>query len=875
MSLILPAMLSLIFANTATIARSELLLLVAGISGMEILVVTLVLLTAYRAYRAHHRGHLWLIGIALLLLTTADTFFLVVNNLELWSTRQTSPDIASAYLAAAFLAALAALVSRPHKPEMTSGQLFLLTLLFALVVFAGPSSIVDWLPQTPSRDGEFRIVSFAVAAVLYALAAISLQGHLQTPTQQTRQLLLALSSLSLASLCQMANHEAPLLTLLAHGYRLVAYLLVWRFLMSAADAPREEDSAGVSESECSRIDAVTKLLVPESLAVALENDSSATYRLTTSAPPESLPLIDEEQSTAPSLTQKLSSSDLQCLVAMAEISSDLIALSTADGHLRYLNVGGRAMLGVDSDTDIGKLMVEQVFPSRRQDLRPLTTSGPSIKAWQGETQLQRPNSDRRLPVLETEFSAENCAGSWLLIARDLSELENSKKELWQAANCDALTGLPNRQSLDERLISEFVIAEKEGRQVMLACLSIGRFKDVNDAFGQGAGDAALRELAKRIRAAAPASCTVARIGGAEFGVIVPHLAAAENAENTVRMLQQSIARPVHLGSSEILFTCSIGIAIFPFDAKSPQNLITAADIALRRAKRQGGKRWEFYTHQMDREVREQVLLEAHLRQALIKDELRLEYQPQVSLHDGMIVGVEALIRWQHPLFGMIQPDRFIPIAEASGLIIPIGEWVLRSAALQQVAWTRAKHAPLRMGINLSAQQFHDTDLVAQVENAIAYSDIAPGQIELEITETVLMEDAATAERVLRKLSAMGVSIAIDDFGTGYSSLAYVKAFPIDRIKVDRSFIQDIPGDATGSVITQSILSLAKSLGLHTIAEGVETQEQVDFLRSHGCDELQGYLLSRPLPPTQVEELLDQHQPFSLRSPRQVDRLNEI
>ena len=278
---------------------------------------------------------------------------------------------------------------------------------------------------------------------------------------------------------------------------------------------------------------------------------------------------------------------------------------------------------------------------------------------------------------------------------------------------------------------------------------------------------------------------------------------------------------------------------------------------------------------MDREVREQVLLEAHLRQALSKDELRLEYQPQVCLRSGMIVGVEALIRWQHPLFGMIQPDRFIPIAEASGLIIPIGEWALRSAALQQVAWARANHAPLRMGINLSARQFHDTDLVAQVENAIAYSDITPQQIELEITETVLMEDAATAERVLHKLSAMGVSIAIDDFGTGYSSLAYVKAFPIDRIKVDRSFIQDIPGDATGSVITQSILSLAKSLGLHTIAEGVETQEQVDFLRSHGCDELQGYLLSRPLPPTQVEELLDQHQPFSLRSPRQADQLTEI
>ncbi|MDL2357288.1 MAG: EAL domain-containing protein, partial [Pseudomonadota bacterium] len=384
-----------------------------------------------------------------------------------------------------------------------------------------------------------------------------------------------------------------------------------------------------------------------------------------------------------------------------------------------------------------------------------------------------------------------------------------------------------------------------------------RFKFVNDSMGHKAGDVLLMTVAARLRAALRDTDTVARLSGDEFVVILSEHDEQRLALDIVQRLMASVAQPVMLGSKEFFVTCSIGVAVYPTDGAPPESLIEHADIAMYRAKKLGRNNFQFYTPAMNEEAMERVRIESALRNALERAQFVLHYQPQVDLASGEIVGMEALIRWQHPELGMVAPSRFIGVAEETGLIVPIGAWVMRTACQQAQAWQQAGLGRLRVAVNLSARQFGAADLVAEIGAVLAETGLAPDCLEIELTESLFMSDVALAVDLLHRMKALGVNLSIDDFGTGYSSLSYLSRFPIDVLKIDRSFVAEITRDSNDAAIVASIIALAHNLKLAVIAEGVETAAQLDYLRRHGCDQIQGYFFSRPLAADDFAQLLRQ------------------
>jgi diguanylate cyclase (GGDEF)-like protein len=388
-------------------------------------------------------------------------------------------------------------------------------------------------------------------------------------------------------------------------------------------------------------------------------------------------------------------------------------------------------------------------------------------------------------------------------------------------------------------------------------IDLDRFKFVNDSMGHKAGDVLLMTVAARLRASLRDTDTVARMSGDEFVVILSEHAEQALTPEIVERVMASVAQPVILGSKEFFVTCSIGVAAYPSDGTPADSLIEHADIAMYRAKKLGRNNYQFYTPAMNEESLERVRIESALRNALERNEFVLHYQPQVDLQSGRIVGMEALIRWQHPELGMVPPARFIGVAEDTGLIVPIGAWVMRTACLQNKAWQDAGLGKLRVAVNLSARQFSAVDLVAGIESVLHDSGLDPACLELELTESLFMSDVTPAVELLHRMKGLGINLSIDDFGTGYSSLSYLSRFPIDVLKIDRSFVNDISHDANDAAIVASIIALAHNLRLSVIAEGVETAAQLDYLRHQGCDEMQGYYFSRPLAVPEFEQLLRQ------------------
>jgi diguanylate cyclase (GGDEF)-like protein len=399
-------------------------------------------------------------------------------------------------------------------------------------------------------------------------------------------------------------------------------------------------------------------------------------------------------------------------------------------------------------------------------------------------------------------------------------------------------------------------------------IDLDRFKFVNDSMGHKAGDVLLVTVAARLRSSLRDSDTVARLSGDEFVVILSEHQDQKLSPDIVQRVMDSVAQPVILGTKEFMVTCSIGVAVYPSEGTPADSLIEHADIAMYRAKKLGRNNFQFYTPAMNEESQERVRIEGALRTALERNEFVLHYQPQVDLASGRIVGMEALIRWQHPELGMVPPSRFIGVAEETGLIVPIGAWVMRAACAQNKAWQDAGLGRLRVAVNLSARQFGAADLLERIEQALQDSALDPGCLEIELTESLFMSDVTPAVDLLHRMKALGVQLSIDDFGTGYSSLSYLSRFPIDTLKIDRSFVADITHDANDAAIVTSIIALAHNLKLAVIAEGVENVEQLDYLRRHGCDEIQGYYFSRPLPAEQFEQLL--HQRLALPTPSADD-----
>ncbi len=431
--------------------------------------------------------------------------------------------------------------------------------------------------------------------------------------------------------------------------------------------------------------------------------------------------------------------------------------------------------------------------------------------------------------------------------RKLAEdrLRQNEEYLKHLAHHDSLTQLPNRLLFHDRLQHAMSQARRSGKQLALLFFDLDRFKNINDSFGHEMGDRVLKTVARRLLGLVRASDTVARLGGDEFVVILEAIDDSAGAAGFAGKVLAALAQPIAIAGQELFITTSIGISLFPGDGEDAEGLMKSADVAMFRAKEKGRNTHQFYTPDMNARTRELLLLENHLRRALDHEQLKVYFQPQVDLGSGALVGMEALVRWQHPERGLVLPGDFIPIAEESGLIVPIGEWVLRKACEQGRRWQSAGAPPVRVAVNISARQFRQPGFIEMVDRVLGETGFDAQRLELEITETVLMENVQEIQGTLAELKSRGIQLAIDDFGTGYSSLGYLRKFPIRTLKIDRCFVRDVTRDANDAAIATSIIALARSMGISVIAEGVETQDQLRFLRENGCDQGQGHLFGKP------------------------------
>jgi diguanylate cyclase (GGDEF)-like protein len=441
---------------------------------------------------------------------------------------------------------------------------------------------------------------------------------------------------------------------------------------------------------------------------------------------------------------------------------------------------------------------------------------------------------------------------YYLVYREITVRRQTEEKLRIVATHDPLTALPNRTLLHERLSHALAKAQRHGRQLAVLLVDLDRFKHVNDTLGHEAGDTLLQVAARRFYDCLRETDTMARQGGDEFVVLMDELSDREPITRVSQRILDAMVQPFVIDGHEIHVTASVGISVYPDDGRT---LLRNADIALYRAKEKGRNNYQFYSAQIDNYSRERLALESGLRRALERGELTLHYQPKVDLAAGHICGMEALLRWQHPQMGLVAPGRFIPIAEESGLIRPIGAWVLKTACMQNRAWQRQGVRRFPVAVNLSPRQFAEESLLDDIKSALAESGLTASDLELEITESMVMNDPEQAVSILRRLKELGIRVAIDDFGTGYSSLAYLKRFPIDSVKVDRSFVEDIPEDVNSMAIAQAVIAMAHSLRLKVVAEGVESEAQLSFLRGEGCDEIQGHYFSEARAASELSEIM--------------------
>ena len=442
------------------------------------------------------------------------------------------------------------------------------------------------------------------------------------------------------------------------------------------------------------------------------------------------------------------------------------------------------------------------------------------------------------------------------ISRDITERKRAEEIIVHQAYHDVLTNLANRRLFVDRLTETLVRVPWHKRLVAVLFLDLDHFKSINDALGHSLGDLLLKAVAERLTACVREGDTVARLGGDEFAISLADVARASDIPRVAQKIIDALSEPYLLEGRQLFITTSIGISISPDDAQDPETILKHADIAMYRAKKHGRNNYQHYSPDMDAHAFERLAVETSLRHALEREEFFLAYQPQLDIATGRIIGCEALVRWQHPDLGIMPPGKFIPLAEESGLIVPLGEWVLRSACAQNKAWQAAGLPPIHVAVNVSPRQLRHENLVQTVDRALRETGLSPNYLELELTENI-MQDPEGATRLLAQLKSIGVHIAIDDFGTGYSSLNLLKRYPIHKLKIDQSFVRDITNNPHDRAIVTAIITLAHSLNLKAIAEGVETQEQMAYLRSLKCDEAQGYLLGRPMPAQDASKLLAQ------------------
>jgi diguanylate cyclase (GGDEF)-like protein/PAS domain S-box-containing protein len=546
---------------------------------------------------------------------------------------------------------------------------------------------------------------------------------------------------------------------------------------------------------------------------------------------------------------------LRLFVKAFEGSEEGFVITDAEQRILSVNPAFSKVLGYTPEEVVG--LTPRNFSSGHHNSQFYEAMWQSIRTfghWRGEIWNRRKNGEV-FPEWLSIAAVNDEDGKtthYIGIFSDISERKSAEERIQYLSSHDPLTGLPNRMLFQDRLENAIAFAARDHSKAALLNIDLDNFKLLNDSLGHAAGDALLRIVTTRLKECVSETDSLSRLGGDEFLLALADVPDTDSISAVVLNLLEEVSKPIELDGRTLSLSCSIGIAVYPDDGDDIETLLKRADKAMYHAKEAGRNTYRYFTEQLNSDSLEHLRIAHGLRQAVKQNEFILHYQPQIDRASGRLSGAEALIRWNHPVDGLIQPGRFIGIAEQTGLIVEIGEWVLHEACRQAVAWQQAGLPPMVVGVNMSAMQFRRGNVEKSVREALERSGLDPRYLEIELTESVLLEDMDTMLALVNRLKNLGIKLAIDDFGTGYSSLAYLKKFKVDRLKIDQSFIRELASDSEDMAIVQAIVQMARILNLRTVAEGVETAEQLAFLSEQGCDEIQGYYYSRPLPPEQFE-----------------------
>ena len=546
-----------------------------------------------------------------------------------------------------------------------------------------------------------------------------------------------------------------------------------------------------------------------------------------------------------------------------EQSPSSVLICDRQWHIEYANQKFSQLTGYTQEDIIGKhpsALVDQSMNSREawHLWQAIRLQVKRVGVWQGEVNSVRRNGERyweQLVVTPIKDSNSDTTG-YLILGEDISIRKRYEQQLLRQANYDVLTGLPNRMLALDRLKLAIAQARRDETQVGVMFLDLDNFKHINDTLGHDAGDTLLIEASKRVSSCLRGTSTVARLGGDEFLVVLPGLSGPDAACQVADRILKTFSTPFMLGGQEVFVTTSIGIATFPQDSDNSGTLLQHADAAMYEAKHKGKSAYSRFTPEMTEISHERLQMESYMRKAMELGEFELYFQPIIDTHSGKLVSAEALLRWNNPALGMVMPDRFIPLAEETGLIIPIGEWVIQEACKAARNWQTLTGNPIGVAVNVSPRQFRDPGFTDAVMRALDASGLSPKLLELEITERLILDNSIETADILRKLDRSGIRLTVDDFGTGYSALSYLKSYPFDTLKIDKSFIQDVLTENDDASLVRAIITMAHSLGLKVVAEGVEAEAQTHFLKEEHCDYSQGYFYSTPLPEQDFIQWLD-------------------
>jgi diguanylate cyclase (GGDEF)-like protein/PAS domain S-box-containing protein len=550
---------------------------------------------------------------------------------------------------------------------------------------------------------------------------------------------------------------------------------------------------------------------------------------------------------------------IRSLSRAVEQSPVSIMITDTAGIIEYVNSTFTKLTGFSYGEAVGRkpsiLKSGQVPAEEYGNLWENISSG---REWGGEFHNRKKDGTLywALTAISPITDGNNSITHFIAFQEDITARKAAEDLIRQMAYYDTLTGLPNRQLFNELMHLALAQAQRHGRHLAILFLDLDRFKVINDTLGHGVGDELLKAASLRLRECCRRDIdTVARRGGDEFIILLPDLESVQEAVRVARNIIESFNRLFVLPDIELFVSTCIGISIYPEDGKDTETLIKHADMAMYRAKEQGRNRYHLYTSSMDEQAMRRLVMENDLRRALQNDEFLLYYQPKININSGRIICIEALVRWQHPDMGLVPPKQFIPLAEDIGLIVPLGQWVLRAACRQNKSWQEMNYPPMRVAVNFSPRQFQQPMLANMVEQVLAEEDMDPRWLEMEVTENIMLQNFDKTIDTLNRLNSMGIHISIDDFGTGYSSLSYIKKLPIQTLKIDQSFVSDIDTNRDDAAIATAVINMARSLRLNVIAEGVETVEQLKMLSNLDCHEMQGYLFGRPVPAEEVTSLL--------------------